>query len=195
MALPATETFTGTNGTSPPNADWTNKTNGIQIQSNAFTGTAGAVCAAFWDTDAFDDKHYAKAKCTTVGIDSVGPSIRIQSGANSCYYCLRSQDGKVYNGELVAGTPTDWDAGLTAPAAGTVLELWVDATTATTILYKEAGVTKATYTGKNALSGGAAGVSAWDTGARGDDWEGGNVAAGAGDGLTPGKLQPMGIVW
>src|SRR3990167_3350602 len=192
MALPATETFTGTDTTSPPNANWTNKTNGISIQTNGFRGNVSAVNGAFWNADTFNDKHYAKAKAVALAAgNSRGPDIRVQTGAaNSLYYCLRDNDGKTYNGELIAGSPTDWDAGLTAPALGTVLELHVDATTATTIVYKEAGVTKATYTGKSALSGGAAGVSAYEAGTTsyGDDWEGGNVAV-AGGTILPQMIQ------
>lgn len=56
MAFPTTsviETFTGTNGTSPPNSNWTNLVGGIQIQSNAAAGTTVEYNVAAWDTSTF----------------------------------------------------------------------------------------------------------------------------------------------
>jgi len=191
MALPASESFTGTDGTSPPNANWTNRMATIVIQTNGFRGGSNGGNSAYWNADTFNDKHYAKAKAVASAVGGArGPAIRIQSGANSFFYCLRDNDGKTYNGEAIAGGLTDWDAGLTAPALGTVLELHIDITTATTIYYKEAGVTKATYTGKNALTGGASGVGAFDThtGTYGDDWEGGDVGGAAPVWPLPGRI-------
>jgi hypothetical protein len=196
MALPATEAFTGVDHTSPPNSNWTNKTNGIQIHTNGFAGVTTDVCnCAFWNADAFNDKHYAKCK---TGASGTGPSIRIATGAaNSFYYLFSFDADKNYAGECVTGTPTDWDSGQTHTHAGDVIELHVDGTTATTIHYKVAGSIIATYTLKSALSGGAAGVGAWGGGtiSMGDDWEGGNV--GGGPVSTPmsfaGGLTPSGV--
>jgi len=182
MALPATETFTGTDGTSPPNANWTNRMNTIVIQTNGFRGGSSGGNAAYWNADAFDAAHYSQAKlvATSTGANARGPAIRIQSGANSFFYCLRDNDGNTYNGESVAGSLTDWDAGIAAGALSVVHQIAVDQTTATTIYYKKDGVTAATYTGKNALSGGAAGVCSFNAATTdyGDDWEGGDVGGG-----------------
>lgn len=57
MAFPTTsviEQFTGTSGTSPPNANWTNVYNGIQIQSNQGAGSqSGDSNLTSWDTSTF----------------------------------------------------------------------------------------------------------------------------------------------
>jgi len=58
MAFPTTgilETFTGANGTTPPNANWTNDVigagagNGIEIQSNEGAAVGGGVDSAYWN--------------------------------------------------------------------------------------------------------------------------------------------------
>jgi hypothetical protein len=60
MALPATETFTGTNG-DPLSSNWTVLDGGFQVQSNRIEGTIAETNAAFWDADSFADDQYAQA--------------------------------------------------------------------------------------------------------------------------------------
>lgn len=75
MAFPTTsilETFTGSNGTSPPNANWQNVINGIQIQGNQGKGTTNnASNLAMWKTSTFgpDCEVFATMAAAT-GFDS-----------------------------------------------------------------------------------------------------------------------------
>ena len=182
MALPASDTFTGVNGTHPPNANWTAIDGNMQIQGNEVCGYDNSDNACRWTADAFNSKHYSKLKfsanISSSGV-AVGPAIRCQADANF-FYAFRDGDGNEYVGQCIAGSCTDWE-GFAGPAVGVVMELWVDATTETTIIYKEDGVTVKTYTSKNALSGGYAGICAYanHTGHRGDDWVGGDVGGAA----------------
>ena len=182
MALPATDAFTGTDGTSLPtySSNWTNHTLGMEIQSNRANGLNGGYQSnsAWWNADTFASAHYSKG--TYAGTATLGqaPSIcvRAQSGAQSFYYAF-CDNTTCYAGECIAGTGTDWDSGQSVSINNTV-ELRIDATTTTTVYLYIAGSLIATFTNKNALSDGAAGVAMFnDSNVVGiDNWEGGNTA-------------------
>ncbi len=174
-----TDAFTGTSGTNLEtyNATWVNIDGGagsFKIQSNQAQAQVLSDSQGYLYNQTFASKHYAQAK--VVDVAGAGPGIRMATGPNY-YYCSPFAGDKVYNGEVVAGSATDWDAGLTVPAANTVCRLEVDSTTETTIIYKEGGVTKQTYTSKSSLSGGRAGLCAYSSGGLLDNWEGGDTAA------------------
>lgn len=183
-----TDNFNGTGSIllTAYSANWLLPVGGISCQINS-AGTAatgsdnGAFCANYYNTTVAS-KHYSKGLIATRN-DYHGVAIRVQSAANSFYYAIVSAAGSCFAGEHIAGTPTDWDAGQTGWVDGDTVELHVDAAVDTTILLKRNGTTIATYTGKNALSGGKFGVCTANAlnGAGVDSWEGGDVASGAGN--------------
>jgi hypothetical protein len=187
MALPKTDSFTASDqplGTY--NANWVSVTGSMSILSNGVHGATASDFSAFrWTGDTFDDKHYAQIVLTDISTTpsstGTGVGIRMQSGANSFYYCLPNKSGVVFNGQMVAGTATDWDSGQSGAAQGDTIYLGIDPTTATTVLYKKNGTLVTTYTGKSALTGGAAGVTGYDSQGDcfSDDFEGGNVNTGS----------------
>jgi|SRR6185295_356540 len=197
MALPATDSFNGTfNDTlTTYSANWSNVVGTIRItiSPGIRPDNASNFSGYRWNADTFADKHYAKGVATDVspGVNAsagVGPAIRCQSGASSFYYCVTFGTGpKAFNGECITGTGTDWDSGQTI-AAGDTIEIGVDPTTATTILFKRNGSLTATYTSKSALSAGSAGVCGFDSdgGVQMTSWEGGDVAGGGGGAASKG---------
>ena len=188
-----TDAFTDTNGTALENhgTKWVNVQGGADsadIQTNQYNTFAGGV-AVYRYNDTFAAAQYAKATLKN-STGSPGVAVRAQSGAASCYYSIQDGGaGKVFNGELIAGSATDWDSGLTIASTNDVIELASDSGTTTTFYYKVNGSTIATYTGKSALSGGQGGVSGAGSGGRLDDWEGGDVT-----GVTGRRFQKASIV-
>lgn len=185
MTLPATDTFTGTNGTLLPtyNASWTNASNRMAIQSNRASGydSGNVVDMAYWNADSFNAAHYSKGTYggTATSGKAPGPAVRCQAGAVSLYQAF-CDTTTCYAGQTVANVPTDWDSGQTV-AIGDVVELRIDANVTTTVYLYIAGSLKATYTSKSTLSGGAAGVCMFNSAAAVgvDDWEGGNTGGAA----------------
>lgn len=178
-----TDTFTNTNGTylESHNANWVSVTGGndYDIQGN------GTRCvnsqSAYYYNQTFASAHYSKATRGT-GVEG-GPYVRVQSGAHSAYYCLYGAgDAKVYNGEVVSGSYSDWDSGVSGHSSGNVVELSIDSSTTTTVYYKVNGSTVATYTSKSALTGGRPGIGSYNGESAAscwDNWEGGDVGVGA----------------
>ena len=174
-----TDAFTGTNGTLLPayNAVWVNiGDDSLQITSNTAGPSAGGFCSNLYN-GTFADKHYAKA--TILSGNYIGPAIRMSSSQNY-YYCFASLGDNSFIGEVIAGSATDWDSGQATVSASDVVEIGIDPTTSTTVLYKVNTVTIATYTGKSTLTGGKAGVAAYGSGSGYiDNFEAGDVGGGA----------------
>jgi len=177
--------FTGTNGTALTaySADFFVPTGGVGLQLNNGTATApgsgGPNCVNGYNGSAAD-AHYAQCVIATGQDNICGPAVRVQSGANSFFYARYvGFSSTVYAGECIAGTGTDWDSGVAGWAEGDTIRLEIDSGTSTTIYLKKNGTTVATYTSKNALSGGKPGISAYvDTNATGvTSLEVGNVTA------------------
>jgi hypothetical protein len=124
LAFPTTsviENFTGSNGTAPPNANWTALYNNIQIQSNQGTGTGTSNIAA-WDTSTFgpdceayvtittiNGSYYLYVRGTTLSVATVdgylllvnGSSWDIQEVLNAVGTSLSTGTQAVANGEGV----------------------------------------------------------------------------------------------
>lgn len=195
MAVYTDPFSSGTNGVSLPtySANWATPTGSTSniIQNTGTPGYKGNKASGLsvnYYNNTFAASHYAQAKIAVLGGSGnmPGVAIRVQTGADSCFYCIVDPSGPtVYNGQLVSGSSTDWDSGITGagnvPTVGDTFGLYVDATTSTTIYYKVNGVIKATYTSKNALTGGKAGVACYDDGSsnNANTWEGGDSASGA----------------
>jgi hypothetical protein len=172
-----TDTFTGTGGTElhAYNAAWVSVLGTMRLNpagNNATADSGEHSCYRYNQT--FNSKHYAKA-ADIYGVG--GPAIRCQSGAVSYFYHY-GYGGKCFAGQVIAESFTDWDSGQGTFSDGDVLELWVDATTETTIISKKNGATLQTYTGKNLISGGQPGIMEFSDGVYVDDFEGGDVGGG-----------------
>lgn len=182
------KTFVGTNGVdlTAHDADWVVPTSSftLEIFGNTATGTDnGGTFNLNYLNQTFASKHYAKGTIPTRQ-DYHGVAIHCQTTFNA-YYAIVASDGTCYAGEIISGTPTDWDAGQTGWLDGDTVELWDDPTTAGTIHLKRTRsavtTTIQTYTGKTTLTGGMAAVAAVNVqfGSGVSAWEGGDVAAGS----------------
>jgi hypothetical protein len=182
-----TEDFVETDGTDLPviaGASWATATNAESCQTwaNSCVDTSGARCSNYWNV-AVTAAQYAQCVIHTAQEARGGPCIRMQSGADSYFYAeFNPTTGNVNAQEVIASAGTDWDAGF-AVADGDIIRLESDATTSTTIYLKKyssgAWSTLATYTGKNAISGGYVGIAVdGDTAESGvTAWEGGDLSA------------------
>jgi hypothetical protein len=193
-------TFTGTAGTALPtySADFSTPSGGVSLELGA-GGTArapasgGPECVNYYNGSA-TSTHYAKCVIATDQDNICGPAVRVQSGANSFYFARWiGYTGKVWAGECIAGSGSDWDTGQTF-AEGDEIGLEIDATTSTTIYLKRNGSTVATYTSKSTLTGGKPGISAYvDTNNTGvTSLEVGDVAGGSSNAHTRFSLLGVG---
>jgi len=191
-----TDLFNGTPNTplTTHSASWLIPSGGtsLEISSDGVSaqGNADSMHANYWDAT-FASAHYSKIIIAASTGTLTGPAIRIQSGSNEYYYALwLSSDSEVVAGQFVSGVATDWDSGHTF-AVGDTVEFAIDLSVTTTVYLKRNGSTVATYTNKNALSGGRSGVCALfapsNTGAIAS-WEGGDVEAPPSGVVVPSRL-------
>lgn len=185
-----TDTFTGTDGTELPtyNVKWVTPSGGtaMEVLGGTATGTvSGGVFNSNYYNDTFADKHYAIGTLA-VGLDGGFHGITIRAQANGDFFYAIVEVGTCFAGEYVGGTGVDWDGGQSGWAGGDTVELHVDATTSTTVHLKRNGTIIQTYTGKNALTGGKAGVVSINVvdGTGINAWEGGDVGGAAAPALS-----------
>jgi len=177
LSLPATEVFSGTDGTTPPNANWTNMATGVKILTNACAAVTAAVyAAAFWNADAFDNDQFAQA--TILGaFNNTGPIVRAVSSGGDNYYMLDANDSGATNTYLFkcigGGFTLIQTFGVTF-AGGDIAKISIAGTTIQ--CFKNAGQIGTDST-DSALASGSAGVMANTITAGLDNWEGGNVGA------------------
>lgn len=204
MALPATDDFNNTGGSSVSlsvySANWTIE-RGTFIVSNTAddcrsTGS-GITCLARWNADTFDADHRSTAKISASPSGLYpGVAARVQAGAATGYTLLVSNDYWEFD-RLNAGTETVLDSGSGTIASGDVIRLEVETTDVSTVQlrYYHAPAAdptnftlRATYNdtdGSRITTAGYAGVSGYsDNGSTVgvDDWEGANLAGGGGGG-------------
>ena len=185
--LPATDAFTGTNGTALTtySANWLLNSGNFAINTNAvYPNQSGTESGARWNADTFGNNQYAQGKLaniTTAG-QTIGVAVRAAtSGAASYYgfYADGSGGGKTFLFKMVAGTWTQLGSLGAALAVNAVLRLEVSGTTLTP---KVNGSTQSPPGAQtdSAHSSGAAGISGYSvsTSMRLDDWEGGNLGGG-----------------
>lgn len=185
MALPATDAFTGTDGTALAtySASWTVMQGSIQISSNTARGMSSAGNAdALWNADTFSDDQYSQAVISerASGI-YVAVSLRA-SGANTYYQASFDNGSGGFAGlyKVVSGTATL----LGSHGAAAVSDLIRIEATGTTIVSKKNGTTLVTVT-DSAIASGSAGFGFYSTSGtapRIDDWEGGNIGGGGASG-------------
>jgi len=196
-----TDSFTYSNGNLTANGSWLTPTGGTSsaVDTGRSIGITNAAFSECYYNQTFATAHYAKAAVTigsqTSQSTGTGVAVRMQTGAVSLYYLVVNGDTSMFAGELVAGTPTDWEEITGEFTSGQTIELAVDQTVSTTFYVKVNGSTIRTYTSKSALSGGKAGVVSYGDGRSGegpfaDTWEGGDV--GTAQSQAP-KLMMLGV--
>lgn len=181
MALPATESFTNTDGTvlsSHPN--WSLNAGSLDIQSNAVApNQGGGESGGRWNADSFNNDQYAFG--TIVAVTSgndVGVGVRHSAGGSNYYgYYGSSLDAFLF--KMVTGTWTQLGSTGNGLSVNDVLHLEVVGTGLTA--KKNGSVDTSVGTSGQAtdssLTSGSAGVTGFGdtTALRLDNWEGGNI--------------------
>lgn len=180
MALPATDNFTGADGTNLTtySGNWSLNNGNFRLFSNALRplGTGSIECAARWNADTFADNQYAQATFVagTAGVYA-GIAVRLSiSGADTYYAFYSDCTVDSYFIKYVTGAYTEFALGDPVPdgslvrmeANGTIIRVLIDGVQAYSVM-------------DSSISSGAAGISGFDsgTGTRIDNWEGGNLTA------------------
>lgn len=189
MALPASSTFTGSDGTSLNSiASWDGagsdgNSNGLRIISNAAQGVTDARAhASWWTSDTFGNDHYSEA--TVVALASgtyIGVGVRLSgtdgsSNLTGYLFYSDSADG-CYIDEYSAGAFVATIAGPGAVfATSDVIRLEASGSTLTGYVN---GVQRLQVT-DSSITSGAAGVCAFsNAGSRVDSWTADNLTGGA----------------
>ena len=183
MALPATDTFTASDGTALTtySASWTYNIGTFAINTNAVYCSAAVnfEAAAKWTADAFANDQYAQGVCVTESSSGgSGAAVRCGTGAN--YYGYYNDTTGSYLHKNVGGTWTQIGSNGPSLAVNDVIRLEVEGTTLRpkingTLVAAIGAQTDSTF------SSGSAGISFWggNPTARLDNWEGGNIGGAA----------------
>ncbi len=187
MALPGTDAFTDTNGTSltAHSANWTANNGNAQINTNELApNLAGDDLLVRWSADTFNNDQYAQAVASLLAFLStayIGLAVRAStSGANTTYGVEWAYGDQWYLYKTVAGTDTNLASG--SPSAwsqGDTIRLEAEGTT----VRVKRNSTQFTTQTDSAIASGAAGVVGNGTAtnvSRLDSWEGGNLGGGGG---------------
>jgi hypothetical protein len=179
MALPATDAFTGTNGTALPtySASWTHTTGAaFLINTNAVCCNSAGDSLARWNADTFPNDQYAQGTIVATSVTSafgIGVAVRVSTAGPMSGYGVYGGGNASEIVLLNAGS---------ASTLGSVIAAWVvsDVVRAemvgTTLTFKKNGTTVTTRTDSTFTSG-AAGLAGYGvtTTFRLDDWEGGSL--------------------
>lgn len=179
MALPATDAFTGTNGTQLEtySANWTINNGALDIQTNSLAPDSPATNSlAHWNADAFNADQYSQGTVVTQAGVVIGVAVRVHASAHTGYTLNVEAGNTTYFQKFVGGTETLFDSG-TGVANSSVLRIEASGTTITPL---DDGATPAGLVASqtdSAIASGSAGVSGYDDGTttRLDNWEGGNL--------------------
>lgn len=185
MALPATDDFAGTGALA---GTWTVAQGTVDRLSDQCRGATGANFAtAYHNADVFNQNQYSKAAVPVLGsggTDYFGVSVRHSGsgGTQNGYgvFWTNGTGGDVQ--KCVNGTWSTLQAAVgAAPVANDVVELRATGGATTTLELFINGISQGTVDDSSSPhTSGAAGVVFFHTGARLDNWEGGNVGAGGG---------------
>lgn len=194
MALPATESFTGADGTllTNLNSNWAANANNFAVYSNELRADDPTYVGALarWSADSFANDQYASCTLTAIAGsgDAVGPAVRVPTTGVTGYFVFADNYGANTRelAKLVAGTYTTLASDATTESVGVVYR--IDAS-GSTITAKRNGATIFSVT-DSSIASGAAGVFGFGngTGSRIDIWEGGNQDSG-----TPARKRTGGI--
>lgn len=164
MALPASDSFIGANGTSltAHSASWTNNDGAMQIQSNSLAANHTADDAiAHWNADVFNNDQYSQCTLVAISTTHMGVAVRCDPSAITAYVYY-ADSSSVYIYKTVANTWTLVASSSTvAPAVNDVMKILVVGTNITT---SRNGVTDS-YGVKtdSAITSGSSGVAGFGT--------------------------------
>lgn len=178
MSLPATDAFTGTDGTAltTHSASWTEMfpgSGGCSLSGNKVTGAFGA--AAFWNADTFNNDQYSQ---TVVDSSSrCGPLVRGRQAGDATHDYYVALDDLVVSGATILQACVNGSrttiVSLASVPAGHTCRLEVQGTT---LRVYDNGVQVGTDQTDSNIADGSAGVCCAVSGTQ-DTWEGGNLAA------------------
>jgi hypothetical protein len=172
MALPATDTFTDTNG-NPLSGNWAVEIGGWQHLSNTVIGNGITFSIARWTADTFADNHYAEVAAHYGAGNASGPAVRVDADGN-CYVISAFDTGtNTADINIITGGS---NTGIGVPFAvnsGDILRL--EAIGSTLKAYKN-GVLQDTVV-DGTYTTGSAGIFAYLSGGV-DDFQADNVASG-----------------
>jgi hypothetical protein len=183
-ALPATDAFTGTNGTALTtySSNWTNNAGVFAIQSNSVhANSAGTECGAHWNADTFNNNQYGQ--CVYVAEDTdtyaIGPAVRC-AASGATYYGFYSSTTASYLFKMVSGTWAQLGSDGASWTINDVARLEVSGTTLTPTINGSTLSPPGAQT-DSSIASGYAGITGYSnsTASRIDNWEGGNLGAAA----------------
>jgi hypothetical protein len=185
MALPATDAFTGTNGTALQtySANWTINSGALQIQSNAVTGNQASVdSVAHWNADNFPNNQYCQAVLAgTITNDNHGVCVRVDASARTGYvfFAIDPTARSVYR--IDAGAYVLLTIDNTAPVVGQTYRIEISGSAITAKV--NGSVIAALSTTDSTYSSGFGGISGYNNSntERLDNWEAGDLNPPAGN--------------
>lgn len=179
FALPATDAFTGTDGTAlaTHNANWTVRSGFYELNGNRLLAT-GVVGMAQWTADAPADDQYSQITIQTVTSGAyMGVATRIHPTLQTYYFCI-CDSGSVNLQKYVSGSVSHIGSSPLSMtiSSGAIVRLEASGTT---ISCKINGSTVLSATDSSITSGsvGIASYSGYYTYM--DDWSGGNLSGAA----------------
>jgi hypothetical protein len=186
MALPATETFTNSDGTdiTTHNANWvynrSDSSTGL-INTNAVRGNTTQALGVHWAGDTFSNEQYSKATVAALSAGHyLGIAARMASGSTRTFY-HHTSDGtdSIYFEKYIGGTITSFEEYTGADyAVNDVISIECFGTTITPKRNASTSNMPTAVTDSSITSGYAGFIlSGTSTSARLDTWEGGNLAA------------------
>lgn len=173
MALPATDSFIGTNN-DPLSASWTELDGDWIIFNNQAWPNAAATNLALWNADAFANDHYSEAVIGVINTAKIGVGVRL--AATRGYLLLIDNGTAGWSIERLnsAESFTVLTSGATGVTAGDTIRLEV---TGDFIEAFKNGTPLGNTTDATFASGGA-GLVGYNVGGQNlESWEGGNMGA------------------
>lgn len=198
MALPVTDTFSGTNGDALPtyDSDWVENSGGFQILTGGLVHPdTGVECGAHHSADTYDDDQYIIGEVGSVSVDTTVTGIagRVHASAET-YYGAYFDTANIYVFKNVAGSWTQLGAAFSISVnAGDFIKLEIIGTDLELFLDTGGGYSSQGTRSDPAISSGSAGLSGWgtDTDNTLTSWEGGNTSPGGA--TRPPSLTLLGV--
>jgi hypothetical protein len=172
MALPATDTFTGSNGTAINASNWTTLLGSYTIFGNRALGQASIDSLAFWAADAFGNDQYAQVEYTFSYGYYAGPVVR---AAATRGYWARVENATtitLYRIDNASSFNLLQTIGSLTVATGDVIK--VEAV-GTTIRVYQNGIQRGSNQTDATHSSGSGGIASYTDAAHMDNFEAGNV--------------------
>lgn len=198
MALPATDAFTGSDGTvlTTYSANWTLNSGNFYIQINSIAPDGdGLENGAGWNADTFDNDQYATGTIVEEfsSAYAIGVSVRCKTDGTANYYGFYSASDASYVFKMVTGSWTQLGNNGAAFVAADVMKLEVDGSQLTA--YKNGSPLSLSIGTDTAHASGRAGLSGYGYhyDCRLDNWSGGNLAAPAGRTTKNTDARPLGM--